>query len=221
MNKTYLFPGLIICFSYLKFAIAQPQFPINYPYYPVKMDDKRTGWIIGFSAGTGCNIVTPKVKILNKTTYGSTKVNSSFLTDIQLGYNFNDLFEVSNKNRFDWQMPYSTVIAGWTSSIEPRYYFSHMVPSIFIDCSIGYGYWFYPFDQNWNDHYYGRGISFSIGGGYEIKKHLSLHFEFQNFRPINQDEVVQFSNGYYEKISDFNQMNISNGIRLTACYSLY
>lgn len=182
------------------------------------LDNFRKGWFVNICGGGGLNILTPKFTIEGNSKWIQTSLTSSLITDVQLGFNFNNSVGLSAINRFDWQMPYSTVIGIWTSSLNIRYYLKQFSPSFFLDCSFGGGYWFYPTDPIWNKRNQCSGISSALGFGYELKNHFIYKLEYQSFLPTFKGQLPY----YYTSVkTDYSQLIMTNSIRFSIGYTFY
>jgi hypothetical protein len=183
-------------------------------------DGRQEGLVLGGGLGGGCDIVMPVVSILGESSSQKARINPAMLTDLKIGFNIGGRSEISIVSRNDWQMPYSTPIINNANCIEYRFYCKTAFPSIFFNGSVGYGFWFYPFDSDMNRYYAGRGISFFMGAGYEVRKNICLQFDIGYNRPVNTSNVPYFGM-YSSGRVGFSQINHTLSFRLSAIYQVY
>jgi hypothetical protein len=139
-------------------------------------------WRLG--AGGTVDFTKPVLVIDGNNKYGSLKNDPAISTKGSVGWRLNGSHELSIQCRFNWQMPYSTIIAENTCSFNYSYYFISSVPSLFVNGGVGYGFWFYPFAGSvWNNSYAANGFASSAGLGWEMNRQFELVSTFQFFCP--------------------------------------
>jgi len=181
--------------------------------YSFEANQKR--FYLGGNLGVGCDVVKPQLTLSGQTTSGKIRTNPSLLSDFKFGYNVSNNLSVLLIICNDWQAPYSTIILINTNSLGCRYYLNSRLSNLFLEGSLGYGFWLYPFDVEWNKHFSGNGFSFSVGSGYSITKNTSLYFGYQFFNP-SYESLIQ-TNLY---IANFLQTYSTHSFRLTLEYSV-
>jgi hypothetical protein len=175
-------------------------------------DDPRNKTFFGSSLGVGSEFIVPQLIISGQISSGKLRINTSFLTDIKIGYKVSNPLSIIFYCDNDWIAPYSTIIILNKYLLGCRYYPESLRQSLFLEAALGYGFWFYPFDPTWNKYYSGGGFCFSSGCGYRLAKRLSVIIEYQQFRPAYDNSINSYIN--------FLQLNMTKSCRLTLEYTL-
>jgi hypothetical protein len=181
---------------------------------------------LGFSIGNGLNFIKPHIECEDRKCKTNLHLNSSLLTDLFLRVKYSNHFALDITTNNDWQMPEYTIILLTSELIEGIFYIKPQPYSNYISIGIGYSFWLYPFNKEWNNLYKGKGPSFKIGSCFKIYKHIVCKIEYGLSFPKNKSYVEQtiligdqiVATGRY---IPFFQTYITNAIRILLTFNLF
>lgn len=156
-------------------------------------DGSRKGFVLGLAGGLSYTnyehnaerLVYPAI-ITRKITAGYPHGDSALglMTDFVLGYGITGQIVLQYTNKVAWflkrdidfvygmsHINEDCLVVFGMSSLGVNYYFQRKAPSLYISGAIGSSMWNTPFVSDYNSK---SGTGWSVGAGYEFRKHWSL-----------------------------------------------
>ena len=188
-------------------------------------DGERKGFLLELGLGGAVNIAKPIIDIDGTISKGHFRSHGALLLDGRIGGNVGNRIDILYVGKFDFMRPYASMLVNNTHSFEMAYYLTTTTPSIFINSSLGFALWFYPFNQEANQYYFGNGFCCSGGIGYTFWKSCSILLEYQFSRPIQRGlsslmGIDDYGSVVYEGVSEYRQILTIHGFRFTLKYAM-